>query len=60
MSYLKWLRSRWETTCRLANRRRRETMSYLKWLLLFVCVVYVAWPLLISRPDRTRRKGGAS
>ena len=35
-------------------------MSYLKWLLLFVCVVYVAWPLLMSRPDRTQRKGGAS
>ena len=32
-------------------------MSYLKWLLLFVCVLYTAWPLLGKRPDRARQKG---
>lgn len=35
-------------------------MSYLKWLLLLVCLLYTAWPLLARRPDHTRRKGETS
>lgn len=35
-------------------------IDYLKWLLLFVCVAYTAWPLLAKRPDGTRQKGGPS
>jgi len=35
-------------------------MSYLKWLLLLVCIGYVVWPLLSKRTDPTEGKGGAS
>jgi hypothetical protein len=35
-------------------------MSYLKWLLLFACVAYAAWPLLAKRPGQTRQKGKTS
>jgi len=35
-------------------------MTYLKYLLLLVCVVYAAWPLLTKRPSATRREGDVS